>query len=321
MEVDRGKYADARTPWDDKEWRASALAWAEAHLAALGWQERGPRWVRVRPWSVIVRFEVGRRLWFKANPPASRFEAGLTEALARWAPGHVLTPYAVDATRGWSLLPDGGSILRQYPGDERTWEQVVGQYAEFQRTLVPHADELVALGVPDARLAILPAIFDETVAANQSLRPGDRTVLDELRPRLLDWCDELAAIGITDSLDHADLHDGQIFAPVDGRFTFFDWGDAAVSHPFCSLLVTAQHAAGSYGDAIIPRLRDSYLEPWTADGHTLSELRRAASLAWRLGSIGRAASWGRLFPEAFDGPLLDGDQAEWLLKLADEPPF
>jgi len=321
MHINRGSYADARTPWEDVDWQAAVFDWIEEQLASLGLRESGPRQVRLRPWSVIVRLDVGHRLWFKANPPGSLFEAGLSQALAGWAPTHVLTPYAVDAARGWALLPDGGSILREVDGDPSLWEDVVRQYAEFQRILVPHADEIVRLGVPDARLAVLPSIFDEAVAGNGSLQPADRDLLRVLRPRLLDWCAELAAIGITDSLDHADLHDGQIFAPVDGRFTFFDWGDAAVSHPFCSLLVSALRAADQYGAEIIPRLRDAYLEPWTADGHNLPELRRAASLAWRLGSIGRAVSWGRLFPDAYDVPLGDKEQAEWLLKLADEPPF
>ncbi|MGW2509907.1 hypothetical protein ACWC0A_10840 [Streptomyces scopuliridis] len=40
---------------------------------------------------------------------------------------------------------------------------------------------------------------------------------------------ELADVGIADSLDKADLHDGQLFSPEAGRFTFFDWGAAAVA--------------------------------------------------------------------------------------------
>ena len=317
MQIDRGRYANACTPWEDPAWRATALDWLDQQLAVHDLRETGPRRVRLRPWSVIIRVAADRPVWFKANPPGSRFEAALSEALSRWAPEHVLTPYAVDAVRGWSLLPDGGPLLRDLPADPRDWEELLSQYADLQRALVPHADELVGLGVPDARLAALPGIYDETIATNQTLTATDRVRLHTLRPRLLDWCAALAAIGIADSLDHADLHDGQILVPGPGRFTFFDWGDAAVSHPFCSLLVAAERAADRHGSDVIPRLRDAYLEPWTADGHTAAELRRATDLAWRLGQFGRAASWGRLFPDAHPGstPVGDAERAAALLKL------
>jgi hypothetical protein len=315
MQIDRGNYPDAVTPWEDPGWRAAALTWLDRELSGLGLRETGPRRVRLRPWSVIIRVEADRPVWFKANPPGSRFEAALTEALSRWTPGHVLTPYAIDAERGWSLLPDGGEMLRNLPAEPRHWAEVLTQYADLQRSLVSHTDELLGLGVPDARVAELPGIFDKTIAGNQTLGAADRERLQRFRPRLVEWCEELAGIGVPDSLDHADLHGGQILVGR-GRFTFFDWGDANVSHPFCSLLVAAEHAGEQHGADIIPRLRDAYLEPWTGD-HSVSELRRAAGLAWRLGQLGRAGSWGRLFPDAYPGsiPVGDAERAAALLRL------
>jgi len=101
------------TPWEDPVWRAAAFDWVTEALAVHGLVERGPRRVRPRPWSVLVRLAVAgwAPVWFKALPPAEGFEAGLSEALARWVPAHVLTPLAVEAERGWTLLPDGGPLL------------------------------------------------------------------------------------------------------------------------------------------------------------------------------------------------------------------
>jgi hypothetical protein len=117
------------------------------------------------------------------------------------------------------------------------------------------------------------------------------------------------------------VHEGQVFVPGPGRFTFFDWGDANVSHPFCSFVVPAGHAVERFGPDVLPRLRDAYLEPWTGDGRTARDLRRALRLAWRLGAIGRAGAWGRLFPGAAHATDLAGDaQAVGsLLRLRDEP--
>ncbi|MET8249388.1 phosphotransferase [Streptomyces sp. NPDC005202] len=326
--VDRGQYQDAVTPWEQEAWRTAALGWVADELAARGLRATGHWEVRLRPWSVLVRVPVEGRddVWFKANPPASAFEGALTAALARWVPEHVLEPLAVDADHGWSLLPDGGELFRNVLNreavDPRAWEDLLRQYAGMQHTLIPHAREIEKLGVPSARTTALPDVFDRLVEENSALQSDERRRLAELRPLLVEWCTELAAVGIADSLDHSDLHDGQLFNPEPGRFTFFDWGDAAVSHPFCSLLVPAQRACARYGPDVLPRLRDAYLEPWTGAGRTTAELRRAVSLAWRLGALGRACSWGRLFPAASGGADAAGaaKSARWLLELFNDPP-
>ncbi|MEU9940062.1 aminoglycoside phosphotransferase family protein [Streptomyces lavendulae] len=325
--VDRRDDPRGVTPWDRAPWRAAALAWAGSALAAHGLRETGERRVRLRPWSVLARISVedGEPVWFKANPPASAFEAGLTEALSRWAPAHGLRPLAVDPARGWSLLPDGGPLFRDVldagPADPRAWEVPLARYAELQRDLTPRTAEIEALGVPAARTAGLPEVFDRLVAANTALDGDDRRALRALRPRLADWCAELADAGVADCLDHADLHEGQLFAPAPDRFTFFDWGDASVTHPFCGLLVPLRAARARYGPAVLPRLRDAYLEPWGGAGADAAALRRAASLALRLGAIGRAGSWARLFPEAPAAGAGSGaaDSARWLRELLTEP--
>lgn len=328
VSVDRGRYHDAVTPWEREAWRGAAVDWVADVLAARGLRATG-RWdVRLRPWSVLVRVPVGGgdAVWFKANPPSSGFEGTLSAALARWVPEHVLEPLAVDAERGWSLLPDGGelfrSVLEREAAGPGTWEEVLRQYATMQRALVPRAREMEELGVPGARTAALPDLFDRLVAENTAPGSGERRDLEQLRPRLVDWCAELAAVGVADSLDHSDLHDAQLFVREPGRFTFFDWGDAAVSHPFCSLLVPARRASGLHGPEVLPRLRDAYLEPWTGVGPTAAELRRAVGLAWRLSALGRACSWGRLFPSAYGASSDAGatERVRWLMEIRNDPP-
>ncbi|MFC4496448.1 phosphotransferase [Streptomyces ovatisporus] len=326
--VDRGSYEDAVTPWQQDAWRSAALGWVEDRLAARGLRTTGERAVRLRPWSVLIRVSVEGHtaVWFKANPPAGAFESALSAALARWVPEHVLEPIAVDAERGWSLLPHGGELFRNMLDREAAgpaaWEELLRQYAAMQLALIPYARDIELLGVPSARTAALPGVFDRVLAENAALEPAERRRLAELRPRLVEWCTELAAAGLADSLDHADLHDGQLFHPRPGRFTFFDWGDASVSHPFCSLPVPVGRACGRYGPRVLPRLRDAYLEPWTDTGRPAAELRRAVSLAWRLAALGRACSWGRVFPAGTATADAAGaaQSARSLLELLTEPP-
>jgi hypothetical protein len=312
MQIDRGAYPDAVTPWEDPAWRAAAFDWLDARLAEAGIRETGPRRVRVRPWSVLVRVEASDPVWFKAASPGSAFEAGLGSALSRWVPSHVLTPYAVDAARGWSLLPSGRALLRGSGAGPGEWEAALTQYAELQLALVPRVSALLGLGVPDARVSALPGLFDDAVDGNQTLEAEERSALWRFRPRLVAWCEELGAIGVPDSLDHADLHDGQILVAGAGRYTFFDWGDANVGHPFCSLLVALERAADDHGPGVVARLEDAYLSRWT-DRHSLPDLRRAAELARRLSQLTRAGSWARLFPAA--AHLGDPERAAALLRL------
>ncbi|MFD8387971.1 phosphotransferase [Streptomyces sp. NPDC059680] len=325
--VDRSEHQYAPTPWEQESWRVSALAWVAEQLASHGLRAGGELRVRLRPWSVLVRVPVEGReaVWFKANPPASAFEGPLTAALARWAPEHVLRPLAVDAERAWVLLPDGGELFRDVlarePVEPRTWEELLRQYASLQRTLAPHAREIERLGVPATRTPDLPGAFDQLLTRSTALLPEARERLDRLRPRLTDWYAELASFGVEDTLDHADLHDGQLFRPAPGRFTFFDWGDAVVSHPFCSLRIPAEKARARYGPQVLARLLDAYLEPWTGAGRTPADLRRAAHLAWRLSVLSRAASWGRTFPDASgSGPGAERSSAS-LLEILNDPPF
>ncbi|MGW3464289.1 aminoglycoside phosphotransferase family protein, partial [Streptomyces olivaceoviridis] len=174
--VDRGRYPDAVTPWERGAWRAAALDWVAGHLTAHGLRAEGALRVRLRPWSVLVRVPVGGRgdaggpaaVWFKANPRASAFEGPLADALARWVPDHVLRPLAVDAERGWALLPDGGDLFRtvldREPVGPRDWEALLRQYARMQHALVPHASAIERLGVPAARTPGLPEVFDRLLA-------------------------------------------------------------------------------------------------------------------------------------------------------------
>ncbi|MFE5394227.1 aminoglycoside phosphotransferase family protein [Streptomyces sp. NPDC056568] len=325
--VDRGRFQDTVTPWEDEDWRAAAVGWAEGELAARGLRPAGQWRVRLRPWSVLVRLPVPGRgaVWFKASPPGGAFEGALTAALARWVPRHVLEPLAVDADRGWSLLPDGGPLLRDVldrgTAGPTVWEDMLRQYATAQHALTARVPEIERLGVPHLPALALPGVLDRL--DDTPLRPVDRAGLAGLRPRLAEWCEELAAEGIPDSLDHADLHEGQLFHPVPGRFTFFDWGDAVLSHPFCSLAVPARRARDLYGPGVLPRLRDAYLEPWTGAGRSTAELRRAVGLAWRLSALSRAGAYGRLFPGA-SGAAAAGvaeEGARCLLDLLDDPPL
>src|SRR5687768_7148884 len=94
--------------------------WIATHVTPSGDLEV----VKERPWSFVVKVPTKDGVfWFKENRGATRYEASLMRALAQWAPGRVLQPVAIDAEKGWSLLPHGGQTLRE--AGERDWERML----------------------------------------------------------------------------------------------------------------------------------------------------------------------------------------------------
>ncbi|WP_246062071.1 phosphotransferase [Haloactinospora alba] len=301
------EYRDFRLAlWEDPVQRDEVTSWVEERLAERGVRllPQPPR-VRVRPWSSTARFaSTAGPVWFKANAPGSEFEAALVGALRSWVPGRVLSPWGVDAKRGWTLLPEGGTALRDQMvslDDTPVWEGMLASYAELQRCLSSsgRVRDLVALDVPDLR----PGNVDRHVGSFLTA-PGvaralgnDHKELEQRRSRIAADSATLREGPLPCSLDHTDLHVGNVFL-TEGGYRFFDWGDAAVAHPLGSLLVPLRFLRGEVGNdtRALERLRDAYLEPWTATA-PVHELRRLVAPALRLGAVARAVAWSRAFPE------------------------
>jgi hypothetical protein len=194
-EIDKGHH-DPRTPWDAPEWREQALSWVTDQLDEHGLRVADAGWrVRLRPWSVIFRIplaDADRVVWFKANPAASRFEPALLRALSGWRPDDVITPIAVDAARGWSLQPDGGSLFADYLNHDpaasiRDWESAVRQYAVFQQAVTAHTDEIADTGVPRCPTSQAPDILLGLIDGTVSLSDADRSGLKAVSARTPTW--------------------------------------------------------------------------------------------------------------------------------------
>jgi hypothetical protein len=75
------------------------------------------------------------------------------------------------------------------------------------------------------------------------------------------------------------------------RLRVLDWGDASISHPFASLVVTFRFLEEMNelppSDPWFARLRDAYLEPW---GPGFAE---TFTLATRVGTFAHAIAWVR----------------------------
>jgi hypothetical protein len=131
---------------------------------------------------------------------------------------------------------------------------------------------------------------------------------------------ELTATGICASVQHDDLHGGNILVGSAGD-RFFDWGDAVVAHPFSTLTVTFNSIAHKTGiaqdDPVFEGIEDVYLEAWS-DVAPRGELERAADVARVFGCIGRSLAWERalaaLAVDEMDG--FEDSIAGWLVAFS-----
>jgi hypothetical protein len=297
---------DISLPWEQPGWFQEASAWIHTALERQALVATGEIEVlHRRAWSAFARVPTTAGLvYFKAASPMLRFEAALTQALARWRPDCTVPVLAVDVERGWLLSADAGVTLRslmQSPADLWRWHELLPLYAQVQIDLTPRVPELLALGTPDRRLAGLPALFEQLLEDKEGLRvglpkgltPEEYEHLRDLHPRFAALCEQLAGYGIPETLVHEEAHDANILVGQ-GSYIFTDWSDSSVAHPFFGMVVALSNTSDrlnldEYGPEMM-RLRDLYLEPWTRFA-AREQLVAAFRLGYRLGMVNRALTW------------------------------
>jgi hypothetical protein len=291
--------------WTNPVWLAEAHEWIHEQLTRLRADPVGTiDQLHVRPWSTVMRVptETGD-VYFKANTAALRHEAALVTILAARRPDCVPPLLAVDIERGWMLMADAVTRLRELVERERDlarWLEILPLYAGLQIDLADHVDVMVAAGVPDLRLSTLPSRYEQLLDTLVELPSDDRRRLEGSVSRVHEMCQELAGYGLPETIQHDDFHDGQVFVR-DGRYLLLDWGDACVSHPFFTLSVTLQGYLAwglddVQGSVDVGPFRETYLAPFTriADG---ADLEAASETAMRLGWVCRAVNGHHPFEE------------------------
>ncbi len=338
-------------PWSLPGWLSGATEWITHELGERGIRVTGPiEQPHVRQWSTVLRVPTsGGTVYFKACGSTLAGEPGVVQQIAQWQPDLILPLLAVDVARGWRLMPDGGERLRtviqadldraqhlSFDDALEHWRKLLPRYAQLQIESARHIDQLISAGALDRRLAIFPDLYENLISDRALLRVGlpdgisrdEEARLHRLAPSVAEMCRTLAAYGVPEALDHSDLHDGNVLYR-DGRYCIFDWGDACITHPFCSLNVILAGIENTLGpepgvgienvlgvEPQVPRvdeLVDIYLAQWTRF-ESREHLRRAAELAQRIGMVNRALTYQNVLSKADENVRMQYGMAipEWL---------
>lgn len=305
-------YSATRAAWDRR-----VRAWL-AQVGRANWlgEVQAVTTVKERPWSVVrqVTFDQGRS-YFKACGAGGRHEPALLLFLQEQMPTSIPRIQAVEPHRHWILMADAGMPLAEtLDGAQqlRAIARLLPHYARMQMASLASVDRLLEMGLPDRRVNRLPQLLrrlmgDEVVGVGQSVQAVQalRQSASRLMPRLEKVCDQLATSAYAKALDHGDLHQGNLLLR-DGAYRLGDWGDACVTHPFCSIMVTLETALSQVAEGERERwartLRDAYLQPWCALAPP-ERLRRDLEHALWLAHIVRALNCAHMFVGADEETL------------------
>ncbi|MGE3318573.1 MAG: aminoglycoside phosphotransferase family protein [Candidatus Berkiella sp.] len=236
-----------------------------------------PESVRDTPWSKVSRLlTVKGYVYLKEMSPQFAVEPYVLNLLHKELSANVTEVIAHDDVHRWFLMPDAGSRLREKLKQNYQVELVASmlkEYAELQIKAVNKNEKFLALRVKDWRLVNLPSIYEALLSQRDFLQrdgltEADLATLASLKGVFAEKCEQLAQLGLPETIEHGDFQDNNILIDKNDKITFNDWGDANITHPFFSLgswLDSAsRHHQMGVNDPRRAVLMEAYLEPWQA---------------------------------------------------------
>ena len=317
-----------RAPWEEIGWHDAACDWILAQLAEPGFTALSPI-AHQRAWGLSCTMQVTTEhgdVYFKATPPFMSHEGRVMQAIAERCPELLPAPLAMDAERGWLLMPDFGGEMLHECADIARWEEALRLFSKVQAAQVAHIDLWQSLNIPDRRLGFMVEMIDPLIASCERMLSGgpgglsdaEVNALRSLSMPLKLLCARLAQYGVPHTLVHGDLG-GNILIRESG-YTYFDWTDVCVSHPFFEMATIS----GAYFDESVladnpdadTRLRDAYLEAWT-DYMSMDRLIEAFEASKPLGALHQVMTymWILTNISADARPELEGGLLHWIRSL------
>lgn len=297
----------------------AAIAWANQYLQRVGYTPEAmvPEKVLSTPWSDVLCFATSRgAVYLKQTPMALSLEAPIFQLLGQQLQLPVPVVLAHNASLRAFLTCDAGIPLRQHLKQQfhaTLLAQAIRQFSCLQLRLVSHVDLLQAMGVPDWRLKLLPALYvdllsQEAILYDEGVTRNELVQLQQLVPQVFRLCQQLAKFNLPETLVQCDFHDNNVLiAPKKQSFTFIDLGEVVISQPLFSLVGCLRQAKKHYGIAsaspVYTQLLQAGLECYMADWPE-SVLLEAFAIARVLWWVYDALAQYRLRLACDEGPFL-----------------
>ncbi len=260
-----------RQVWARPGGPAALLAWAEQELGDRGIRATGPP-EQIRSWnlSAIWRLPTSEgRVWLKAVPSFFAHEGAVIDWIG---PG--TAPRLVAHTRGRVLMAEIPGPSNHDTRGPALLLPMVDLLTRLQERSVGRTDELVGLGVPDRRLAVmLPRIMAVVDEHASTLSGPERNAVELLVHDLPRRLGDIDSCGIPDALVHGDFHPGNVGGSVD-QYVILDWGDSFVGNPLIDELAFVRRL----GSADRVAAREAFVAAWRRIAPSADPERAAALL-------------------------------------------
>jgi hypothetical protein len=296
-----------RPPWSRPGWMPRASAWMADRLANIGCPLVDvPQIHALWGLSNVIRGETADGTFYlKGCSPVFPTESAITRILAASDPERLPRVVAVNEAENWLLMGDLG---KSFVGDAPVarWPEGLATHAAIQRRWLGRTDDAAAAGFERRGLAALALQIPRLpeLSLLTPMKPESRRRLVAAIPRLVETCEQLAAIGPPEAIVHGDLHPWNV-ADVDGRSIVFDWSDSCIGHPFLDLVTYI----GRTRDVAARRACvDAYLAAWS-DVLEPDELEEAVRLALPLGALHQVETYRRIVAGVAEDDLWDMAEA------------
>lgn len=286
----------ARRPaWFHPGWYDEVDAWIDHSLAARRRVRTGPT-VPAKVWSLSAVLRVPcdpAPVWFKASCRHFHAEPALTRLVGGMLPEHTPPVVAADEERAWLLMDEmsGADEEQSEAPPEGLGPAAARIVATLQLRSLEHLEEIEDAGVPVRGLTETWHGFEEILAGSielDELTPEELATARAHRGEVRAVFDELAALGLPETLVHGDLHPGNV-AHHGEALMLYDWSDAAVSHPFLDAVHLLQRIPELEKDAT----RDAYAGPWRA-AYPDVDVARGLELAAQVNTIFQMVTYEQL---------------------------
>lgn len=284
-----------RAGWFSPAWYDEVEDWLDEQLGAIGRRRTGP-FEPQKMWSLAA---VGRApsnsgmVWLKGACRHFHAEPSLTRLVSELLPRHAPSVIASDDDRGWLLMDELAGV--DYLGDDPVppvGAEAARVLARLQLASVPCRAELEEMGLPTRDLGTTAHQVDQLLTSSVELdmltreeRATARSSRDAVRALL----DELAGLGLPDTLVHGDLHTGNLAYDGD-TVVVYDWSDAAVSHPFLDLVQLSERLSAEEQ----VQAREAYAGVWRS-AYPAADIGRALELAVPANSIYQMISYEQIY--------------------------
>lgn len=196
-------------------------------------------------WSSVSRvLTTSGYIYIKQTPSLLALEPTIIKILHDKLQANV--PVIIDVNKKLNifLMRDAGKAFYHFNQSENRIGLIcnaITSYKHIQNKSIPFVNDLIKLGVPDWRIKNLPELYkklidQEEVLLEDGFPENNLNKLSLNLDKCISLCKELNEFQIPETLDHCDIHGGNILIDEQSRvITIIDWGETVITHPFFSL--------------------------------------------------------------------------------------